>query len=305
MPFFVTIYTLIALLFQPSSLQWSSASFTPSEIHSLSQILVTENSSSQTGISSTNTANGKKSDRPAKPNQASIVSVPSPTPSPTEALKNQTGAKSVPTTPEQSKLEDIQKYNSDLMNTVFFSLLGSVITVTTVMLGFKVLVDVIDRENQKKSIVEEAKSDLLDWMDRRVSTLTTRIQWLEYQISSLSAVQLEQKQGLEGFCSIQDRLRAIEALLQPNNNYQEESVSRCIDAELKAIRKTLEKLIRDQQAQPNLYHRVPELIEFNKYLREKALYTLEKQLENIDLTKLNVDKDHIENIKHSLLAIKL
>ncbi|MGJ3250259.1 MAG: hypothetical protein ACFE0J_03850 [Elainellaceae cyanobacterium] len=277
MPFFVTIQLLVALSFQLPDNHWGGA---------VSVSLKKPNLSLAQAVQ----------------NPPPDLSETSPSSSTTEASDEENP---IPGSIEQSELESIQKYNSDLMNTVFFSLLGSVLTVATVMLGFKILVDVIDRENQKQAIVEEAKSDLLDWIDKRLSLLATRTQWLEYQIATLSADQLEQKRGLESLCSVQDRLRAIEALLQTSNVHQEEAVSKCIEFELKNIKETLEDLVSYQQTQPNLQSRIPELAKFNERIREKILHTIDRQSTSASLDKIEVNKDHIEHIRHSLRGIEL
>lgn len=208
----------------------------------------------------------------------------------------------------KQKIDDQQKYNSDLMNTVFFSLLGSVLTVTTGFLAIKVLVDAIDRERQRKEIVAEAQRDIVNFADGKLNMLEARIEWLEYQMTSLSAAKLEENQGPETFCAVQSRLQGIQALRRLHKNHQEEMALRPIRSEFKSIKCSLENLVSKKDSLNSLdlllRNSVPEMSQFNEAKRQNSLKMIEQLAEDDDLKKLGLDSKEFECIRDLLIQLK-
>jgi hypothetical protein len=201
-------------------------------------------------------------------------------------------------TEQQIKLGDQQKYNSDLMNTVFFSLLGSVLTVTAGVLAVKIYADAMEWEHRRKELIQEAKRALQYFLEQKLRLLETRTGWLEYQIATLAANQSEQRRGLVGLVAIQDRLRAIQALRRISSKYEQEMALKPIRAEMIAIQLSLETFASEDLASLDEAQRT-ELEKFSEKIRKSCVSFL-SSIEGKELEGFNMTNSDIKKIQESL-----
>lgn len=201
---------------------------------------------------------------------------------------------------QKKKLEDQQKYNSDLMNTVFFSLLGSVLTVSSAILGFQFFVQILDRNRERQELIEEAKNHLQYYMDKKLHMLEVRIGWLEYQIATLTADQSERRGIMEDLFVIQDRVSAIQALRRLSNKYQQEQALKRINSEMAAIKFLLEKPRDIEELAPVEEDQEIETNYFREKSKKSSLNFFNRLIEEDDFQSLNLEKSEIRAIRDLL-----
>lgn len=208
----------------------------------------------------------------------------------------------------EQKIGEIANYNEDLMNTVFTSLLGTVVTVTLGMLGINTIGNVILKEREKDQITKEVENSLqklfLEWTSTITNNLQIRITWLEYELASSSATQLASQEELEQILALQEYSRAIQAVQQLHDD-QGIPIQRCIIYQLEAIESLLDKMKNDsgtQVQEPDLLRLKDEYMEKNIVRLSGKLRELQKTIKDKSITRKLQKVDDLlqEQLKLSL-----
>jgi hypothetical protein len=199
----------------------------------------------------------------------------------------------------EKKLDTLRQYNSDLLNTVFFSLLGTVATISLTIFGIDFFSRFMNQEKEKEAVIKFLGNHLEEYcsglVGKYTSSLNRKILWLEYQGSTLIADNLSEKDIIFGkYLSFEERLRALETLCQLSSQRQGDTPNRCIEFELDAIQLSLEGILSKSQS----VQTSRSLSEADKNMKNKALQRLEDGLSEL---KDNIASSKVQDI---LLLIK-
>ncbi|BAY07094.1 hypothetical protein [Calothrix sp. NIES-2098] len=181
----------------------------------------------------------------------------------------------------QDALELMKEYNKSLLDTIFLSLVGTVVTISLTFFGYQWFTSVLSREQDKEAITRK----LQDWLEKeelvkiqnnlqenlwtateeKLYRIEVKLKWLEYQVSVLSAEQIDiQQQVQQPFyfkeyqtfnqpIALQERLRAIRILQNLQYDYQGSAILECLEEELGAIKYIFYSLNNHSlNANPNL-----------------------------------------------------
>ncbi|MDJ0799513.1 MAG: hypothetical protein QNJ51_22315 [Calothrix sp. MO_167.B12] len=220
---------------------------------------------------------------------------------------------------DQIKIQDLEKrlnntedYKKSISDTVFPSVLGTVLTI----LAFQWLTNIWDRLRVKEKIQRE----LQDWLEKEeliklqnnlqmilwnqseqiFSRIEIKIKWLEYQIAVLAAEQMEMQQQSQTsnmpreYQEIQEysrqpilleqRIQAIRALQYLESEHQGPVVKGCLEEELAAVKYFFEKITpKNLEKTPILNKQIEELNELFKvdeFSRDygKSIHEINRQL---------------------------
>lgn len=294
MQFFPAFHILATLTFQFSGLQSEVTQFTKvnkfsSKLPILREVALIQSpsilSELVTGSSQLGLKKGKESPEDQKLKELEKLS---------DAEKKQESL--------EKKLGEVADYNKDLMNTVFTSLLGTVVTVTLGVLAINVVGNLVQREREKAEIIKEVQDSIqeqvLEWMDALVRHLQIRVRWLEYEVASLSAEQLEPQDELEYSLALQERLRAIQAAQKLISDSQSFSVQECIIYQLEEIESLLEKADGTSNSIAHSEEQSLIFVQFKRENTEKVLSNLSSNLDDLcRVTSNKRIKEKIQNIK--------
>jgi hypothetical protein len=150
-------------------------------------------------------------------------------------------------TPEEKYQKKLEEYQDKLLHTVLLTVLGTVVAISLTFFGYQVFANVIGREQDRKSIQNDLENSLRVFVKEEIKRfelnlsakhrqIETKLKWIEYQICSFSAQQLEIDKMPEVFDDIlKDRRRAIETLQDLQDLHQGSLVDECLATELEAI----------------------------------------------------------------------